>query len=76
LQHVPERFHLVVILGRECDLPFGALELDAGGRAFEIVPLSDLFLRLIHGVVDLLEVNTCRHVEGSLLCHARNLMRR
>src|SRR5258706_392531 len=45
-------------------------------RCLEVVALRDLFLRLIHGVVDLLEVDAGGDIERSLLCHGRNVIAR
>src|SRR5947207_4727417 len=55
LKHVPQRVHLVVVLGGKHDLAAGSIELYCRGRSFEIVALRDLFLRLIYGIVDFLE---------------------
>src|SRR4051812_23623474 len=63
LKHVPERLHLVVVLSGESDFAFGAIQLDGGRRSLEVVALGDLLLRLIDGVVDLLEVDARRDVE-------------
>src|ERR1700693_1706528 len=50
------RLHCVVVLGGEGDPTFSPIELDGRGRSLEVVALGDLLLRLIDGVVDLLEV--------------------
>src|SRR4051812_29597613 len=75
LKHIPQRFHLVVVLGGQRDLAADAIELDRRGRALEVVALGDLFLRLVDGVVDFLEVDASGDIERSLLGHARNLTR-
>src|SRR4029077_17002450 len=57
LKGIPERLHLIVVLRGEGDLPLGAIELDGSRGSLEVVALGNLLLRLIYGVVDLLEVD-------------------
>ena len=57
LQDVPQRGHLHLVFGGEGEGVLGLVEVDRGRRPLEVVPLGDLFPRLIDGVVDLLEVD-------------------
>src|SRR5205814_3604596 len=59
-----------IIIGDEHEHGFGALELDRGLGAFEVVALANLFLRLVDSVVDFLKVDAGGHVERTGLRHA------
>ena len=53
-----------VVISLELDLVVATLEFDGALRSLEVVSLIDLFDRLIDGVVDLLEIDSRRHIEG------------
>ena len=63
LHDVEQRAHLEIAVRHELDQLLGALELDRRIRAFEVVALRNLLLRLVDRVVDLLEVDTGGDVE-------------
>src|SRR5207253_6575349 len=71
LKDIPQRVHLVVVLGGKRDLSAGAIQLDGSRRSLEIVALRDLLLGLVNGVVDLLEIDAGSHIERSLLRHGQ-----
>jgi hypothetical protein len=64
LQHVEQRLHFEVVVRDERERRRGAIERDGGLRTLEVVALGDLLGRLIHGVIDLLQVGAGRDVEG------------
>ena len=63
IHDVEQRANLKLAVGHEYDELLGALEFDGRLRPFEVVPLADLLLGLVDGIVDLLEVDTGGYVE-------------
>ncbi len=73
LEDFPERGHLEVVVGGQDDRVVGAVQLDRRARALEVVALRDFLSGLVDGVVDLLEIDAGRDVEG---CGGRHQCRR
>jgi hypothetical protein len=63
LEHVNQGIHPEFVIGAQTDLAFGPIEIDGAVGAFEVVPLRDLFVGLVHGVIDLLQIGAGRYVE-------------
>jgi hypothetical protein len=63
LEHVNQRVHPEFVIGTQTDLAFSPIEIDSAVGAFEVVPLGDLFVGLVHGVIDLLQIGAGRYVE-------------
>src|SRR5690606_33736655 len=70
LEYVDERLEAIIVVRDQRERANGFVEIDLRGRALEVVPLADLLARLVHCVVDLLEVDRGCNVEGGVLCHA------
>ena len=69
LQHVHQRVHPELVVGRQADLGLGTIELDGAVGALEVVALGDLLQRLVDRVVDLLEVGAGGDVERRIAGH-------
>src|SRR5207248_10708885 len=72
-QHVEQRLDLEVVVRVERACQRGAIDRDRGLRALEVVPLRDLFGRLVDGVVDFLEVRSSGNIERRKASHGENI---
>ena len=72
LQDLPQRVHLELVVGGERERVLGPVQVDRRARALEVVALRDFLARLVDRVVDFLEVDAGRDVEGDGVGHALN----
>src|SRR5205823_5847061 len=71
IQHLEDLPHAELVVREEPDLRLDAVELDGDVGALEVVALADLLERLIHRVVDFLEIRAGGDVERGSAGHAQ-----
>ncbi|HYJ79333.1 MAG TPA: hypothetical protein VEW03_07020 [Longimicrobiaceae bacterium] len=69
LDDVHQRLEPVVVVGQQLERAVLLAEVDLRRGGLEVVALPDLLERLVHGVVDLLQVHGRGDVEGGVLGH-------
>jgi hypothetical protein len=68
-KNLDERAQPDVVIGVELHRRGSPVELQRAGRALEVVAGLDLFRGLVHGIIDLLKVDSGRYIERIRLGH-------